>query len=93
MRGEIMDRPLLVSGIVTHAERYFADAEVVSRRVEGGIHRYTYRDAAARMRRLANALEALGVGPATGWRRSRGTPTATTSSTSRSPGQARSATP
>ncbi len=63
MRGEIMDRPLLVSGIVTHAERYFADAEVVSRRVEGGIHRYTYRDAAARMRRLANALEALGVGP------------------------------
>ena len=62
MRGEIMDRPLLVSGIVTHAERYFADAEVVSRRVEGGIHRYTYRDAAARMRRLANALEALGVG-------------------------------
>lgn len=63
MRGEIMDRPLLVSGIVTHAERYFADAEVVSRRVEGGIHRSTYRDAAARMRRLANALEAIGVRP------------------------------
>ena len=63
MRGEIMDRPLLVSGIVTHAERYFADGEVVSRRVEGGIHRYTYRNAAARMRRLANALEKLGVAP------------------------------
>ena len=61
MRGEIMDRPLLVSGIIEHAERYFGDAEVVSRRVEGGIHRYTYRDAAARMRRLANALEALGI--------------------------------
>ena len=63
MRGEIMDRPLLVSGIIAHAERYFADAEVVSRRVEGGIHRYTYRDAAARMRQLASALEKLGIKP------------------------------
>ena len=61
MRGEIMDRPLLVSGIIEHAERYYAGEELVSRRVEGGIHRYTYRDAAARMRRLANALAALGV--------------------------------
>ena len=63
MRGEIMDRPLLVSGIIEHAERYYAGGQVVSRLVEGGIHRYTYRDAAARMRRLANALEALGVEP------------------------------
>ena len=63
MRGEIMDRPLLVSGIIEHAERYHAGGEVVSRLVEGGIHRYTYREAAARMRRLANALEAMGIKP------------------------------
>ena len=63
MRGEIMERPLLVSGIIEHAERYHAGAQVVSRRVEGGVHRYTCREAAARMRRLARALHTLGVRP------------------------------
>ena len=63
MQGEIMDRPLLVSGIITHAERYYARTEVVSRLVEGGVHRYTYAEAAARMRRLARALERLGFVP------------------------------
>ena len=35
---------------------------MVSRRVEGDLHRTTYRELAARSRRMANALAALGVG-------------------------------
>jgi fatty-acyl-CoA synthase len=35
---------------------------IVSRRVEGDLHRYTYRDCHERARRLANALHGLGVG-------------------------------
>ena len=61
MRGLMMERPLLISSLLRHAELNHADQEVVSRRVEGDIHRYTFRDLAARSRRLANALAALGV--------------------------------
>ena len=38
-----------------------ATAKIVSRRVEGDIHRYTYREIAARSRQLAKALAALGI--------------------------------
>ena len=61
MRGLMMERPLLISSLLRHAELNHADQEVVSRRVEGDIHRYTFRDLAARSRRLANALAGLGV--------------------------------
>jgi acyl-CoA synthetase (AMP-forming)/AMP-acid ligase II len=63
MRGLMMDTPLLVTDLIRHADRHHGDTEIVTRRVEGdGIHRYTYRDAHARSRRLANALKRLGVG-------------------------------
>ncbi|QHS11408.1 long-chain-fatty-acid--CoA ligase [Sinimarinibacterium sp. NLF-5-8] len=52
----MMDAPLLVSSLLVHAEQYHGDTEIVSRTVEGGIHRYTYAEAAARARKLANAL-------------------------------------
>jgi fatty-acyl-CoA synthase len=58
-----MEVPLLISSLIRHADRYHGDAEIVSRTVEGPIHRYTYRDAHARSRRLARALARLGVGP------------------------------
>jgi fatty-acyl-CoA synthase len=61
MRGLMMERPLLISSLLRHAELNHADQEVISRRVEGDIHRYTFRDLAARSRRLANALVGLGV--------------------------------
>ncbi len=61
MRGLIMDRPLLISSLLEHADRVSGDREIVSRSVEGPIHRYTYRDAHTRARQLANALTALGV--------------------------------
>jgi 3-(methylthio)propionyl---CoA ligase len=63
MRGLMMETPLLISSIITHAARHHGAAEVVSRTVEGPLHRYTYRDAERRIKRLANALRALGVAP------------------------------
>jgi len=57
-----MDMPLLVSGLIHHAERFHGDTEIVSKTVEGGIHRYGYREAHARSRKLAAALKKLGVG-------------------------------
>jgi 3-(methylthio)propionyl---CoA ligase len=61
MRGQMMDMPLLVSSLITHADRYHGDVEIVSRSVEGPIHRTTYSQAHARAKRLAQALRRLGV--------------------------------
>jgi len=61
LMGQMMDQPLLISGIIKHADRYYGKNEIVSRRVEGDIHRYTYRDCHQRARQLANALASLGV--------------------------------
>ena len=61
MNGLMMQQSLLISSLLTHAERHHGEQEIVSRRVEGDIHRYTFRDLAARSRRMANALAALGV--------------------------------
>ena len=57
-----MQQPLLISTLLTHAERHHGEQEVVSRRVEGDLHRSTYRELAARSRRMANALAARGIG-------------------------------
>ncbi|HLT26468.1 MAG TPA: 3-(methylthio)propionyl-CoA ligase, partial [Zeimonas sp.] len=62
MQGLMMDMPLLVSSILQHAARHFGDTEVVSRRVEGDIHRYTYADCERRARKLADAFVRQGVG-------------------------------
>jgi len=59
MLGLMQSQPLLISSLIEFAERHHGDAEIVSRRVEGDIHRYTYRDLGARARRLANALDEL----------------------------------
>ncbi len=61
MNGSMMQQPLLISSLLTHAERHHGEQQVVSRRSEGDIHRYTYREMGARARRLANALAAHGV--------------------------------
>ena len=61
MNGLMMQQPLLISSLLVHAERHHGEQEVVSRRVEGDIHRTTYRELAARSRRMANALARLGV--------------------------------
>jgi fatty-acyl-CoA synthase len=61
MLGLMQDVPLLISSLIKHADRHHGDVEIVSRRVEGDVHRTNYRELHARARRLANALEALGV--------------------------------
>jgi acyl-CoA synthetase (AMP-forming)/AMP-acid ligase II len=58
MFGLMTQQPLLVSSLLLHAERHHSSQEIVSRRVEGDIHRYTYRDLASRSRRMAKALAA-----------------------------------
>ncbi len=62
MLGLMQSQPLLISGLIDFAERHHGDAEIVSRRVEGDIHRYTYKDAAKRARQAANALDSLKLG-------------------------------
>ena len=61
MQGLMQDRPLLISSLIGYADRFHGGTEIVSRTIEGPIHRYTYRDAHARARKLANALQRLGV--------------------------------
>ena len=39
LQGQMMDAPLLVSGIIEFAARHYGDGEIVSRRVEGDLHR------------------------------------------------------
>ena len=61
LMGQMMDQPLLISSIIEFAARHYGDSEIVSRRVEGDIHRYTYRECEQRSRKLAHALAGLGV--------------------------------
>ncbi len=61
MLGLMQNHPLLISTLLEFAERHHHDGEIVSRRVEGDIHRYTYRDLARRSRQLANALDQAGL--------------------------------
>ena len=62
LRGLMMDQPLLISSLLDHAALNHGDTEIVSRTVEGHIHRYTYTDARKRAKQLAQALARLGVG-------------------------------
>ena len=61
MLGLMQDQPLLISSLIEFAERHHGEGEIVSRRVEGDIHRTTYRALAGRARRVANALDGLGL--------------------------------
>ena len=62
MLGLMQDHPLLISSLIEFAERHHGEGEVVSRRVEGDLHRYTYTDVARRARQAANALDAMQLG-------------------------------
>ena len=60
LSGRMMAMPLMISSLLVHAARHSGDTEIVSKRVEGDLHRYTYRDAELRSRKLAQALARLG---------------------------------
>jgi acyl-CoA synthetase (AMP-forming)/AMP-acid ligase II len=61
MSGQMMRTPLRVIDLLRHAKRNHPRGEIVSRRVEGDIHRYTYLDAYRRVCQLARALDRLGI--------------------------------
>lgn len=63
MNGLMQDHALLISSLIKSVEKYSGDVEVVSRRVEGDVYRCTWKDVAERARRVANALQGLGVEP------------------------------
>jgi len=61
LMGRMMDEPLMISNIIRFAARHYGSSEIVSRRVEGDLHRYTVRECEVRARRLAKVLRAQGV--------------------------------
>ena len=63
IQGLMQQQPLMISSIIEFAERWFPKVEVVSRSVEGPIHRYTYKDMGRRARQVANVIQNLGVSP------------------------------
>ncbi len=63
MRGLMMDYQLTVPSLVRRAETLHARKEIVDRQPDGSIHRTTYGVLLNRARRLAGALQALGVHP------------------------------
>ena len=63
MNGLMMAYPLTIPSILKRAAQFFPEKEIVSRRDDGTLHRYTYGDLWARVVRLMNALRGLGVQP------------------------------
>ena len=61
MLGLMQQQSLLISSLIEFADRHHGDGEVVSRRVEGDVHRYAWSDVANRSRQVANALDALNL--------------------------------
>ncbi|MFZ6756350.1 3-(methylthio)propionyl-CoA ligase [Undibacterium sp. Ji50W] len=61
LMGQMMSKPMLISSLIEHADRYFGKNEIVSRRVEGDIHRYNYTECHKRAKKLANAFAGMGV--------------------------------
>ncbi|MBC7620009.1 MAG: AMP-binding protein, partial [Candidatus Saccharibacteria bacterium] len=61
MLGLMQSHELLISSLIEFAERHHGEGEVVSRRVEGDIHRSSYKEIASRSRRVANALDSMNL--------------------------------
>jgi acyl-CoA synthetase (AMP-forming)/AMP-acid ligase II len=57
MKGLMQDWPLLVHRVLDHAARWHGEREIVSRTVEGPIHRITYAALDGRARALASAAK------------------------------------
>ena len=62
MLGLMQNRPLLISSLVDYASTWHGQREIVSRDPQGAFHRSNYAEVAARAKRVANALDALGLG-------------------------------
>jgi fatty-acyl-CoA synthase len=62
MRGTMMDFPLTLRMIFERAARLYPEQEIVTGRADGA-HRYRVADMAARVHRLASALQREGIRP------------------------------
>ncbi|NNE52013.1 MAG: long-chain-fatty-acid--CoA ligase [Sulfitobacter sp.] len=63
MLGQMMNKPLLISSLIEHAERYHSGGEIYSVNTGGGVEETTWGAVAANARRLASALTKLGLEP------------------------------
>ena len=63
LMGRMMSEPLLISSLLRHAERHSGETEIVSKRVEGDLHRSNWREVARRARQTAQAFARLGLQP------------------------------
>src|ERR1700736_680246 len=63
MRGLMMDFPLTVPALLERAGNVFGKVEIVTRRPDRSLVRYTWHDLYGRARRLANALIDVGLKP------------------------------
>lgn len=88
MQGLMQYHPLMISSAIEFAATYHADAEIVSRRVEGDIHRTTYAEVNRRAKRVANAFDAWASRVRRESERWRGTGIGTLSCTTASRGRA-----
>ncbi len=61
MLGLMMKTPLTVTSILRHASTYHGETEIVSRTVEGPMHRTSYAEVWKRSQKLANALKRFGL--------------------------------
>jgi fatty-acyl-CoA synthase len=61
MRGLMMDFPLTVPALLERAGNIFGKVEIVTRRPDRSLARYTWGDLYGRARRLASALAGLGL--------------------------------
>jgi fatty-acyl-CoA synthase len=61
LTGLMMQMPLSISSLIVHADRHHGDTEIVSRRLEGDLHRTTWHELHRRSRQMANALASLQV--------------------------------
>lgn len=61
MQGLMMNTPLLISSIATHAQKYHGGQQIVSVTADNPRHRYTYNECFGRAKQLAGALDRLGL--------------------------------
>jgi len=61
MLGMMMNFPLTVPALLERAGKMFGNVEIVSRRPDRSLARYTWGDLYRRSRRLAGALTGLGL--------------------------------
>ncbi len=63
MLGQMMNKPLLISSLIEHAQRYHAGGEIYSVNTGGGVEETDWGQVGANSRALASALTGLGLEP------------------------------